>query len=194
MSCLSAVASPLKTTMGNVHKYTKTWPGQIRISFHWPVSTLREIWPRFWRWPHVTPPYLIINGHIAWFYDSIIQASGLLKRTCFSLRRYTAFKRSIAPGRSWYLVSTIIGTNFAKHSASNCCYVGQGLCKNKVHHRHVRFVFLPNPPIAILELPNCLRHEWLTFLKRCYWLVRPEYNKHVTMKALIFCINQNKNI
>lgn len=53
-------------------------------------------------------------------YDSIIQASGLLKRTCFSLRRYTAFKRSIAPGRSWYLVSTIIGTNFAKHSASNC--------------------------------------------------------------------------
>lgn len=120
MSCLSAVASPLKTTMGNVHKYTKTWPGQIRISFHWPVSTLREIWPRFWRWPHVTPPYLIINGHIAWFYDSIIQASGLLKRTCFSLRRYTAFKRSIAPGRSWYLVSTIIGTNFAKHSASNC--------------------------------------------------------------------------
>ena len=46
-------------------------------------------------------------------------------------------------------------------------------------------VFLPNPPIAILELPNCLSHEWLTFLKRCYWLVRQEYNNHVTMKVLI---------
>ena len=22
--------------------------------------------------------------------------------------------------------------------------------------------------VAILELPNCLSHEWLTFLKRCY--------------------------
>ena len=51
-------------------------------------------------------------------------------------------------------------------------------------------VFLPNPPIAILELPNCLSHEWLTFLKRCYWLVRQEYNNHVTMKVLI--INYDK--
>ena len=42
---------------------------------------------------------------------------------------------------------------------------------------------LPNPPIAILELPNCFSHEWLTFLKRCYWLVRQEYNKHVTIKV-----------
>ena len=24
-------------------------------------------------------------------------------------------------------------------------------------HRHVCIVFLPNPPMAILELPNCLR-------------------------------------
>ena len=47
------------------------------------------------------------------------------------------------------------------------------------------FCVSPNPPIAILELPNCLSHEWLTFLKRCYWLVRQEYNKHVTMKVLI---------
>ena len=37
-------------------------------------------------------------------------------------------------------------------------------------------VFLPNPPIAILELPHYLSHEWLTFLKRCYWLVRQECN------------------
>ena len=115
MSCLSAVASPLNTTMGNVHKYTKTWPGQIRISFHWPVKTLRAFL-------EMTARDATILDH-KWthsIYDSIIQASGLLKRTCFSLRRYTAFKRSIAPGRSWYLVSTIIGTNFAKHSASNC--------------------------------------------------------------------------
>ena len=62
-------------------------------------------------------------------------------------------------------------------------YVGQGLCKNKVLHRHVCIVFLPSPPIAIPELPNCSSHEWLTFLKRCYWLVRQEYNKHVTMKS-----------
>ena len=27
--------------------------------------------------------------------------------------------------------------------------------------------FCPNPPISILKLPNCLSHEWLTFLKRC---------------------------
>ena len=30
--------------------------------------------------------------------------------------------------------------------------------------------FLPNSQIAILELPKS--YEWLTFLKRCYWLVR----------------------
>ena len=64
-------------------------------------------------------------------------------------------------------------------------YVGQGLCENTVVHLDVSFVFLRNPPIAILELPNCLSHEWLTFLKCCYWLVRQECNKHVTMKDLI---------
>ena len=55
----------------------------------------------------------------------------------------------------------------------------------RIRHRHVCIVFLPNPPIEILELPNCLSHEWLTFLKRCYWLVRKEYNKHVTIKVFI---------
>ena len=64
-------------------------------------------------------------------------------------------------------------------------YVGQGLCENKVLHRHVCIVFLPNLPIAILESPNYLGHKWLTFLKCCYWLIRQEYNKHVTMKVLI---------
>ena len=38
---------------------------------------------------------------------------------------------------------------------------------------------------TVLELPNCLSHEWLTFLKLCYWLVKQEYNRHVTMKVLI---------
>ena len=52
---------------------------------------------------------------------------------------------------------------------------GKGLCKDKVLHRHVCIALLPNPPIVILELPNCLSHEWLTFLKRCYWLVRQEF-------------------
>ena len=47
-------------------------------------------------------------------------------------------------------------------------YVGQGLCENKVLHRHVCIVFLPNSSITNIELPNCLSHEWLTFLKRCY--------------------------
>ena len=50
----------------------------------------------------------------------------------------------------------------------------------QVLHRHVCIVFLPNPALAILGLPNCLSHEWLAFLKRCYWLVRHEYDKHVT--------------
>ena len=49
-------------------------------------------------------------------------------------------------------------------------------------HRHVCIVFLPNPSIAILELPNCLSYGWVTYLKRCYWLVGQEYNKQVTMK------------
>ena len=32
-----------------------------------------------------------------------------------------------------------------------------------------------NSPIAILELPTSLSHEWLTLLKRCHWLIRQEY-------------------
>ena len=34
-------------------------------------------------------------------------------------------------------------------------YVSKPLCKNLALHRHVCVVFLPNPPIAILELSNC---------------------------------------
>ena len=36
---------------------------------------------------------------------------------------------------------------------------------NEVLHRYVCIVFWPSPPIAILELPKCLSHEWLTLLK-----------------------------
>ena len=64
-------------------------------------------------------------------------------------------------------------------------YVGQRLCKNMIPHRHVCIVLLPNPPIAILELPYCSSLAWLTLLKRCYWLVRQKYNTHVTTKDLI---------
>ena len=39
-------------------------------------------------------------------------------------------------------------------------------------HRHVCIMFLPNPPIAILELRNCLSHD----------------------EGPHFCIHQNKNI
>ena len=46
------------------------------------------------------------------------------------------------------------------------------------------YVFLLNPPMAILQLPYCSSHAWLTFLKCCYWLVWQEYNTHVTMKEL----------
>ena len=63
-------------------------------------------------------------------------------------------------------------------------YVGQSLCENKFLHLHVCIVFLLNAPIAILELLNSLSQGWLTFLKRCCWLVRQEYNKHVTTKIL----------
>ena len=52
--------------------------------------------------------------------------------------------------------------------------IGHGLYENKVLH-NVCIVFLPNPPTAILELPNRLSHESLTFLKRCYWLARQEF-------------------
>ena len=48
-------------------------------------------------------------------------------------------------------------------------YVGQGLCKNKVVHRQVCVMFWPNPPIAILELPNCLSYGWLASLKGCLY-------------------------
>ena len=64
-------------------------------------------------------------------------------------------------------------------------YVGQRLCKSMVLYRHVCFVFWLNPPIAILKLPNCLSHEWLTFLKRCDWLFGQEYSKHETIKDRI---------
>ena len=65
-----------------------------------------------------------------------------------------------------------------------------------VLHRHVCIVFLLNPPIAILELANCLNRERLTFLKRCYWLVGQEYNKHVPRddEGSHFCIIQSKDI
>ena len=52
--------------------------------------------------------------------------------------------------------------------------------------------FFQNPLIAILELLNCLGQEWLTFLKRCYCLVRQEYNKHVRAKVLI-CAKSTTN-
>ena len=47
-------------------------------------------------------------------------------------------------------------------------------------------MFWPNPPIAILKLPNCSSHRLLTFLKRFYWLVGQEYNKHVTTKDYLW--------
>ena len=53
-------------------------------------------------------------------------------------------------------------------------------------------MFLPNLPIAILELPNCLSHRWLTFPKRCYWFVGQQYNKHVT--TTIFLHQKNTQI
>ena len=71
--------------------------------------------------------------------------------------------------------ATIVDRREGLETHWNCniiiIYVGQGLCKNKVLHRHVCIAFLPNPPIVILELPNCLSHEWLTFLKRCYLIL-----------------------
>ena len=74
-------------------------------------------------------------------------------------------------------------------------HVGQGLCKNKVLHRHLYIVFLPNQPIAILELPKFSSHEWLTLPKRCYWFVRQEYNRYVRDdEGPHFSRNQNKNI
>ena len=36
-----------------------------------------------------------------------------------------------------------------------------------------------------LESPKCLSRGRQTWLKRCSWLVRQAYNKHVTMKVII---------
>ena len=41
-----------------------------------------------------------------------------------------------------------------------------------VLHRQMCILFLPNPPIAILVLPNCSCRGWLTFLKRWCWLFK----------------------
>ena len=51
-------------------------------------------------------------------------------------------------------------------------YVDPRLYKNMVLHRQVCIVFLPNPPIGILQLPYCPSRGRLNFLTRCYWLVR----------------------
>jgi hypothetical protein len=65
-------------------------------------------------------------------------------------------------------------------------HVSQRLFINKVLHRHVCIVFLPNPPRAISNLPYCSSHGWVTFLKHCYWLVGQKYNTHVTVKDQIY--------
>ena len=64
-----------------------------------------------------------------------------------------------------------------------------------VLRRHVCIVFLPNPPTTIPKLPSRLSHVWLTFLKRCNWLVRhARIQQARDDKGPYFCINQNKNI
>ena len=105
---------------------------------------------------------------------------------CFHLISSAHIKHSSAfykckPARNFLI--TLLLTN----SSGNVVFflfflfgVALGLCENKVLHRHVCIVLLPNPPIAILELPNCLSHWMANFAK-----VRQEYNKHVTMKVLI---------
>ena len=47
-------------------------------------------------------------------------------------------------------------------------------CKNMVRHCQLCIVFWPNLTIASLNIPNCLSHGRLTFLKRCYWCVGQE--------------------
>jgi hypothetical protein len=62
--------------------------------------------------------------------------------------------------------------------------MSQRLFINLVLHRHVHvcIVFLPNPPIAISNLPYCSSHGKVTFLKHCFWLVGQKHNTHVTVK------------
>jgi hypothetical protein len=47
-------------------------------------------------------------------------------------------------------------------------YVSQRLFINLVLHRHVCIVFLPNPPIAISNLPRCSSHGEVTFIEVGY--------------------------
>ena len=46
-------------------------------------------------------------------------------------------------------------TSFQTISSINYDVTSQRLFINPVFHRHVRIVFLPNPPIAISNLPYC---------------------------------------
>ena len=96
---------------------------------------------------------------------------------------HKTFLQFTSSKKSWLIYRRV---GLETHSNNNMThYLRWSRFMHIVLHRHVCIVFLPSPPTAIRESPNCLSHEWLTFLKRCYWLVRPEYNKNVTMKDLI---------
>ena len=71
-------------------------------------------------------------------------------------------------------------------------YVGQRLSKNRVLYRHVCIVFLPNPPIAILELPHCSSRAWLT--KTLLLVSQARIQCARDDEGPYFCINQNNNI
>ena len=46
--------------------------------------------------------------------------------------------------------------------------VGQRLCKSRVLNRPVCVVFCSRLQIEIVQFCNCLKHGWLTVLKRCF--------------------------
>ena len=77
--------------------------------------------------------------------------------------------------------------------------VNLALCKNMVLYCHVCIAFLPNPPIAILEL-------FMSQMSQLFMSQMANFPKTLLLVSLVkiqyardnegpyFCINQNKNI
>ena len=54
--------------------------------------------------------------------------------------------------------------------------------------------FTWNPRIAIFKSPSCSRHELLTFLKYCYWLLGQKHVRYGEDPHSWINLNTNKNI
>ena len=64
-----------------------------------------------------------------------------------------------------------------------------------VFYRHVCILFLPSPPIRILEFPNRLSYRiGVTLQKRCFWSVVTRLQYARDDEEISFCINMNYDL